>query len=386
MQKRGSAWSGGLDLSCGREVEGAHRSLRPLVFEIRCGGRSSLTHRSRGERGRPGLVFASDFLHFLIHDISLRGKDLLSPSTFRMKTSFLFFSLLAFYLFPSCTVADSPEYTACAPTTCNGISISYPFSLSSAYGIGCGFPGLNLTCREDEANTLFNTSSGLHFIVKGIDYTTQTFNLTIPSSLMKDSPCRRPSANITLSKIINGSHLPLSLAASYRSVTLFYGCSNQPFTAHGSDSKGEAKPGYNFTSNVVSACSTTSDSFYSYAFFDDADVANIDKADAFLGCQERVSFPVLPPSFSSDARDMESYFSEEFDLVWAVDTMGVCADCTASGGRCGYNTTTGYFGCFCKRESLYGNCNRHSSKWTQAIIGMFLKVILIQQYICLRIG
>ncbi|KAF3788891.1 putative serine/threonine-protein kinase [Nymphaea thermarum] len=272
----------------------------------------------------------------------------------QMKSFFVCW-FLSFCFFPSsCTAGDSTEYTACAPRSCSGIPIDYPFSLSSAPSTSCGFPELNLTCQGDEANArpFLVTRTGLKFIVKGINYRTQTIKLVIDPSTIMVSKCPHPSTNITLFNITNGGRLPLNFATNYGPVTFFYGCSAKPSASGRLDSDlGVHIPGYNFTSNLVLGCSISEANFYTYAFSNED---NLYEAYNWLSsCKATLSFPVLASSFSGGARDMAtSLFINEFDLVWAVDSMGICA---ASGGRCGYNITSGYFLCFCKQESR--NCS-----------------------------
>ncbi|KAF3792375.1 putative LRR receptor-like serine/threonine-protein kinase [Nymphaea thermarum] len=267
------------------------------------------------------------------------------------------------------SAADSPDFAACAPASCNGIDVNYPFSLSaSTPDTSCAFPGLNLTCQGDKANALLflNTPTGLKLIVKNINYTTQTIKLAIDRSLMLDihGRCFRPSRNITLSNITN-DHLPLRFTTNYRSVILFYGCSTKPSDTGGFDPHLGYIPGQN---NTVSVCSNPASTIYSYAFSTDDYL--YEGFRWFNFCLARVSFPILAPSFSSDFSDIS--LSDEFDLVWVVESMTLCADCTASGGRCGYSTIGNGFLCFCRQGSRYGKCNRLA-----AAVGSFLLACLL---------
>ncbi|XP_031499900.1 rust resistance kinase Lr10-like [Nymphaea colorata] len=282
--------------------------------------------------------------------------------------AFFFCSFLFFCFNPSFTAADSPEYRDCAPASCNGIDVNYPFSLyASTPGTSCAFPGLNLTCQGDEADALLflNTPTGLKFIVKSINYTAQTIKLAIDRSLMLGSHggCFYPSINVTLFNITNDD-LPLRFTTNYRSVILFYRCSTKPNATGGFNQSLDYIPGQN---NIVSVCSSPASTSYSYAFSNDDYLYKSFRW--FNFCKAMVSFPILASSFSSGFSDIS--LSDEFDLGWTVESMTLCADCTASGGRCGYSTIGNGFLCFCRQGSRYGNCNRiGSSKWKEIIIGL----------------
>ncbi|KAF3787826.1 hypothetical protein EJ110_NYTH22349 [Nymphaea thermarum] len=172
--------------------------------------------------------------------------------------------------------------------------------------------GLNLTCQRDEADALLflNTPTGLKFIVKSINYTAQTIKLAIgPLQIQIGDPLPGQNATGGFDR-----HLDYTLGQN----------------------------------NTVSVCSNPASAFsnddYLYKGFR-----------RFNFCKAMVSFPILASSFSSGFSDISLF--DEFDLGWAVESMTLCADCTASGGRCGYSTIGNGFLCFCRHGSRYGNCN-----------------------------
>ncbi|XP_049936500.1 rust resistance kinase Lr10-like isoform X2 [Nymphaea colorata] len=293
--------------------------------------------------------------------------------------AFFFCSFLLFCFNPSFTAAEIPEYRDCAPASCNGIAVHYPFSLS-AYtpGTSCSVPGLKLTCQGDKADALLSliTPTGLKLIVKSINYTTQTIKLAIDRSLpVVNNQCPLPSRNITFSHITNSDgESILSFATNYTMGIFFFGCSTKPNFTGVPDFSGGDSSSYNFTSNLVSACSDPGATSYSYAFSDDSFTLA-----SWTSCRTTLGFPVLISSSSRDARTMWTSLTEGFDVVWTVNSMGDCLGCTASGGRCGYNTTGDHFLCFCRQDAHSVNCNqpdapspsssRGTSKW-KTIIGL----------------
>ncbi|XP_031501025.1 uncharacterized protein LOC116264781 [Nymphaea colorata] len=258
--------------------------------------------------------------------------------------AFFFCSFLLSCFNPSFTAADSPEYRDCAPASCNGIDVQYPFSLyASTPGTSCGIPGLKLTCEGHKADALLSliTPTDLKLIVKSINYTTQTIKLAIDRNLLVvKNQCPIPSKNITLSDITNSDGGPiLSVATNYRMGTFFFGCSTKPIDISN----------YNFTSSLVSGCSDPGAAFYSYAFYDDS--FNNPSA-SWTSCRTTLSFPVLISSSSHDAGTMWTSLTEGFDVVWRVNSMGDCLGCTASGGHCGYNITGDFFLCFHQHHAI----------------------------------
>ncbi|KAF3792369.1 hypothetical protein EJ110_NYTH00559 [Nymphaea thermarum] len=244
--------------------------------------------------------------------------------------AFFFCCFLFFCFNPSFTAADIPEYRDCAPASCNGIDVNYPFSLhASTAGTSCAFPGLELTCERDKADALLSltTPTGLKLIVKSINYTTQTIKLAIDRNLLVvNNQCPLPSRNITLSDISDGGPI-LSVATNYRMGTFFFRCSTKPNFTGVADYSGDI-PSYNFTSNLVSGCSNPGATFYSYSFSDDS--FNNPLA-SWTSCQTTLSFPVLISSSSYNAGTMSTSLTEGFDVVWTVNSTGDCLRCTASG-------------------------------------------------------
>ncbi|XP_031499896.1 LEAF RUST 10 DISEASE-RESISTANCE LOCUS RECEPTOR-LIKE PROTEIN KINASE-like 1.2 isoform X1 [Nymphaea colorata] len=286
-----------------------------------------------------------------------RGRDI-EPFLSSQMRAFFFCSFLLFCFNPSFTAADIPEYGDCAPASCNGIAVHYPFSLSaSTPGTSCSVPGLKLTCQGDKADALLSliTPTGLKLIVKSINYTTQTIKLAIDRSLpVVNNQCPLPSKNITVSDITNSNgESILSFATNYTMGIFFFRCSTKPIDSGVPNYIGGDTSSYNFTSNLVSGCSDPGATSYSYAFSDDSFTLA-----SWTSCRTTLSFPVLISSSSRDARTMWTSLTEGFDVVWTVNSMGDCLGCTASGGRCGYNTTGDHFLCFCRQDAHSVNCNQ----------------------------
>ncbi|XP_031490999.1 rust resistance kinase Lr10-like [Nymphaea colorata] len=294
------------------------------------------------------------------------------------RITFFFF---VFYLFFNPVLsATNPNNTACAPQTCDGILIQYPFSLSSQSGSGCGYPGLNLLCLDNNRTLLLQTPT-LNFTVSGIDYSARSIDVAIDPMYMEGpGNCRYPRKNMTLQDI-KGTTDPLPFIFTNGAtiqVTFFYNCSTPP---SGSGSGGYSGDGgvYDFTVNVVPSCSAAASR--SYAFFGADSPGTV-----AMNCQSSVIFPV---SASSTANNLASTLSDSFSMNWTVDTTTSCYGCSQSGGRCG-SDSTGNFICFCQADSHLATCNHSGGAKNGVIAGIgvaavcALLIIACVLYSCTR--
>ncbi|KAF3795153.1 putative serine/threonine-protein kinase [Nymphaea thermarum] len=246
---------------------------------------------------------------------------------------------------------------ACAPPTCDGISINYPFSLSSQSGSGCGYPGLNLLCLDNNRTLLLQTPT-LNFTVSGIDYSARTIDVAIDPRYMEGpGNCQYPRKNMTLQDIKGTANpLPFIFAnGATTQVTFFYNCTTPPSSGSG----GYGGDAYDFTGKVVPSCSAAA--LRSYAFFGADSPGTV-----AMSCQSSVTFPV---SASSIANNLMSALSDGFSMNWTVDATNRCYGCSQSGGRCG-SDSTGNFICFCQADSQPDTCNHSGRKNTGIIAGV----------------
>ncbi|KAF3795155.1 putative receptor-like protein kinase [Nymphaea thermarum] len=265
-----------------------------------------------------------------------------------------FFFFVFYFFFNPVLSATNPNYTACAPPTCDGISINYPFSLSSQSGSGCGYPGLNLLCLDNNRTLLLQTPT-LNFTVSGIDYSARTIDVAIDPRYMEGpGNCQYPRKNMTLQDIKGTANpLPFIFAnGATTQVTFFYNCTTPPSSGSG----GYGGDAYDFTGKVVPSCSAAA--LRSYAFFGADSPGTV-----AMSCQSSVTFPV---SASSIANNLMSALSDGFSMNWTVDATNRCYGCSQSGGRCG-SDSTGNFICFCQADSQPDTCN-HSGGAKNGVI------------------
>ncbi|KAM3331970.1 hypothetical protein ACQJBY_027682 [Aegilops geniculata] len=238
------------------------------------------------------------------------------------------------------------------PLTCGDLTVQYPFHLYNgtedavpAYGERepqssyCGYPGLAIVCDDDKPTLLLG---GHDYTVSGINYTSLTVSLADADAL-GDGTCPMVDHNVTVPKQF---HLPASTVAY---LFFFVNCtflpeadviprplrkppSIKPVTCRGS---GE-EPSMSFV----------------------LPEREIPPKDWWQACRSVYAAPVLKDALPADAKDprwRDDGYAKAlrggFQVGWDRSS-GACGQCEQSGGKCGYNGTGGFFGCFCANGAL----------------------------------
>lgn len=244
------------------------------------------------------------------------------PTTFSLILLPLLITFLTLVHIPKSLCQFDQQYVNCSqPFTCGNLNFSYPFWGWNRPSY-CGHPEFKLTCENNEAILVFES---LRYRVLYMDFS--YYQLRVARDDLRDNLCPRIIRNTT---IANFSSL-FSPVVGYRDVTLSYGCNI-------SASAGSSRPQNQFDCEGNS--STASTSFFS--------INGLGLNPAQVVCSSSISVPVT--MFQIGDLENSTYLQEALQegfLVQAKANNSKCDECSGSGGRCGYNSSSNSFICFC---------------------------------------
>ncbi|KAK7841731.1 leaf rust 10 disease-resistance locus receptor-like protein kinase-like 2.7, partial [Quercus suber] len=242
------------------------------------------------------------------------------------------------------------------PFDCGRIkNISYPF-LRDNRPEPCGIPEFKLTCRDNEYPII--SFKELEILVLNINQS--HYIMTIARWDLWNSPCLPTPkfVNTTLDFNNFDYHKPTD-----QNLTLFYGC---PYGVSGLD-KANYFP-----------CGLDNIYFVSESF------TGIDEL--FEKCHRNIRVPVLGTALKNESLGLQKVLNQGFDVdyhnFWAITCLG----CEASGGICGFNSSSHPFVCLCRdgdRQPLFcsigtvNNCIAFSRRFTMS---QFLSYLLILSF------
>ncbi|KAK3004414.1 hypothetical protein RJ639_018790 [Escallonia herrerae] len=261
----------------------------------------------------------------------------------------LFFLIFAILIHvPTYLSADDAQYATCGELLqCANIpNIGYPF-WGESRPESCGYPGFQLTNCQGDAPII--TMERLQFRVLAMDNEAQS--LTVARQDMWNQTCPTYLYNTTLDYNL------FSYAPNQQNITLLYDCiAIQTQTIP-----------YQFDCNVNS---TASISYFTSGTLSLPSIPN-----NITVCNKSVTVPVNQTSgtalssSSATVREMEAALGAGFELQWAANNTR-CTQCSESGGRCGYNTNTLSFACYCSDQPYPLTCNSAAS-------GMYSLILLV---------
>ncbi|CAA3014742.1 Hypothetical predicted protein [Olea europaea subsp. europaea] len=221
-------------------------------------------------------------------------------------------------------------YEACVPRNCgNGPNITFPFYIEGLQESYCGYPGFHLKCGKHGYPTINSTEND--YIVETISYPSRSFrvyNAAVLSNLT--GRCLPQIKNTTL---------PIG-EFQYVNVTSPYLSSNcieqlpKDLSQYMVDCQGENR--------------------------DNLDLAILDKDEnlqkGLENCEKNV---VAPVEVHGDKErivvaEYEEILRRGFELNYLSSSD--CSTCEREGDRCGFNTTTHSFRCFCPDRPHFRRC------------------------------
>ncbi|XP_048564187.1 LEAF RUST 10 DISEASE-RESISTANCE LOCUS RECEPTOR-LIKE PROTEIN KINASE-like 1.2 isoform X1 [Triticum urartu] len=241
------------------------------------------------------------------------------------------------------------------PLTCGDLTVRYPFRLYNgtedavpAYGgpqssSYCGYPGLGIVCDDDKPTLLLG---GHDYTVSGINYTSLTVSLADADALDDGTSCPMVDHNVTVPKQF---HLPTSTVAY---LFFFLNCTFPPEADFPPNPKPLRKP----PSIKPVTCGSSGEEPATMSFV--LPEREIPPKDWWQACRSVYAAPVLKDALPADAKDpgwREDGYAKAlrggFQVGWDRSS-GPCDPCEQSGGKCGYNRTAGFLGCFCANGAL----------------------------------
>ncbi|KAK2986783.1 hypothetical protein RJ640_011008 [Escallonia rubra] len=271
--------------------------------------------------------------------------NLLQPYSLFFVTITMIFILIHV---PTYLSADDAQYATCGELLqCANIpNIGYPF-WGGSRPESCGYPGFQLTNCQGDAPII--TMEGQQFRVLAMDNGTQS--LTVARQDMWNQTCPTYLYNTTLDFNL------FSYAANQQNITLHYDCI---------EIQTQTIP-FRFDCNVNNTPSVS--------YFTSSTISLPSISNNMTVCNKSVSVPVNQTSgaaltsYSATVAKMEAALAAGFELQWAANNTR-CTQCSGSGGRCGYNTTTLSFACYCSDQPYPLICNSTSS-------GMYPLILLV---------
>lgn len=228
------------------------------------------------------------------------------------------------------------EYEDCSGQfLCGNINISYPFYDDENRPEHCGYPGFRVNCSGEYGYPEISsvTTSSRRYLLLQMDANLN--NISVFQENFWGGPCVENLYNTTLNTTL------FNFVQTVENVTLYYECS-----------AASAPPGSLPAANVFPC--PNSDSINYFIPPSEAHYRN-----SLLSICNNNTYVPLSQSFIANIRDpltLQGALRNGFELNWTAN-YSLCVECRASGGQCGYNTTTDSFTCYCSNGVHGFTCN-----------------------------
>ncbi|XP_074346357.1 LEAF RUST 10 DISEASE-RESISTANCE LOCUS RECEPTOR-LIKE PROTEIN KINASE-like 2.1 [Apium graveolens] len=280
-------------------------------------------------------------------------------NSFPSFTIFLAMFIISIYYIPTSFCQGDAQYDACNRRfrCANFPIVDYPFWGGDRPSY-CGHPAFKLNCQGDVSVMILQSRP---YRVLGIDARSQL--ITVARQDLWNNTCPNSIYNTDL------DYRVFSHPSGDQNLTLYYGCATVP---------GQQSP-YEFECTVNG---TSSDSYF---YTQDALLSlNTSQSSCTVTIRvpiNRTSAQLLTPATATQD-DLKDVLKAGFGLKWkANDTE--CNACARSGGRCGYNSSTSSFACYCIDRPYQSLCNvpdlglRNYGKTNEAQISKILGTVFV---------
>jgi len=265
------------------------------------------------------------------------------PNFFPTITLFLVMTILSFIHFPSSSYADNEKYLNCsAPFDCAGMKgLNYPFWGSNRPNY-CGHPAFELNCSNDAPHIKIRY---MNYRILDINKVSRT--LMVASEDYWNTVCPilhyYMFRNFTADDYMFINRIDFTFFdydSATTNLTLYYACSGsfpyQPHTTWFNCSSSNISYGYGLGYGYDNYCLNST-------------IANLIGNSLDEKCRFKVIVPVLQSAAQTGSNLTEAALVEAIDggfmLRWDADNS-LCDGCQATGGQCGYITSTSEFTCF----------------------------------------
>ncbi|KAK6927926.1 Wall-associated receptor kinase, galacturonan-binding domain [Dillenia turbinata] len=262
---------------------------------------------------------------------------------------------------PSFLYADDLGYVNCSKSfDCGSINgIKYPFWGQNRPDY-CGMKAFELGCQ---GNVSIITMSSVKYRV--LEIYDQSQSLKIARADYWDSICPTTYVNTSL------DFSYFSYASGYQNLTFFYECdinAKYPLPAFWAQEN----------------CSTPGNVFYGF-------ITSIPVDQQPLTCNYSVYVPISESAAQKNVTNVEAALHEGFVIEWNNAYDNQCRGCSASGGWCGYNSSTDKFTCYCKDKPYDSTCGNvpsplpPSSPAAFGLLACFKLVVVVanRHHLCL---
>ncbi|KAJ3700849.1 hypothetical protein LUZ61_004554 [Rhynchospora tenuis] len=219
---------------------------------------------------------------------------------------------------------------ACAPVRCGSVDISYPLWIREHQADYCGYPMLEIDCRDDKPFLL--QSYDTNYYIERVFYDNSSFVL-INSVLVNWKPnCSVPQFNVSINLG------PMVVSKTNKELVFFFNCGNM------SSPPLEYQP----TPCVTGQSDGAGNESFVRLFENYDDGVNSVKGESLGNC----SISRIPVSGwnGSGVANYTTLMNDGFLVELKVNN---CSDCQKSGGQCGFNTSSIMFMCICPDDNMY---------------------------------
>ncbi|KDP35039.1 hypothetical protein JCGZ_09327 [Jatropha curcas] len=238
--------------------------------------------------------------------------------------------IIIFFLLARKALCIDPYFLACNPKTCgDGQNITFPFFIEGQQESFCGYPGFNLSCQNGHPILRLQDTN---YIIQQINYRNQTLRVSSAAVFNTSNTCVPSFKNVILPDD------KFRLSQNQTDLFLLYRC-NSTLVRDGNNSE---------LIKYEVDCFGESETGPTLSMF---------KGDPLLRkaeelCEEKVIVPVeLQKGESSNG--FERMIKKGFSLDWTASNCSICAD---SGGKCGFDSKTYHFKCFCPDRPHAWDC------------------------------
>ncbi|KAJ1684947.1 hypothetical protein LUZ63_016337 [Rhynchospora breviuscula] len=247
-------------------------------------------------------------------------------------------------------LSDSVKMEACAPVKCGTVDISYPLWIPEQQAGYCGYPTLEIDCRDDKPFLV--QSYDTNYYIDRVFYDNSSFVLVNSFLVNWKSNCSVPRFNVSLGLG------PMVVSKINKELVFFFNCGNM------STPPGEYQP---VKCDTALSDAVSNDSFVRlFEYYNDG-VTSV-PGESLSNC----SISRIPVSGwnGSGVGHYTTLMNDGFLVELKVTS---CSDCRKSGGQCGFNNSTNMFMCICSDDDMYPmSCPNSKAKKEDA-----KKIILI---------
>lgn len=227
-------------------------------------------------------------------------------------------------------LAIDESFANCGNVTCGNMNVTYPLWIAGREDY-CGHPSYELECQGDNL-----VATILSHKYRVLDMVWEKQSLIIVRIDLLENTCAQEQGGFVL------DHSLFNYTTGDLNATVFYNCSSQSLPGY-----------YNFN------CSMGNDRQANLLGTSSATSLDYPNDYGQPACSGNMTVPVMKSSISDLLRgattDADQVLKDGFEVRWTLD-VEECRRCISSGGRCGTNTTTENFNCFCPSGTYELEC------------------------------